>query len=39
MSLYSKSRLIFQYESFALEITFQQVYNDIGRGENKNELK
>lgn len=35
MSLYSKSRLIFQYESFALEITFQQVYNDIGRGEQE----
>ena len=35
MSLYSKSRLIFQYESFSLEITFQQVYNDIGRGEQE----
>lgn len=35
MSLYSKSRLIFHYESFALEITFQQVYNDIGRGEQE----
>lgn len=49
MSLYSKSRLIFHYESFILEITFhfmlnvleiifQYVYNDIGRRE-QNELK
>ncbi len=35
MSLYSKSRLIFHYESFALEIIFRQVYNDIGRGEQE----
>lgn len=49
MSLYSKSRLIFHYESFNLEITFHfmlnvleiifhYVYNDNGRRE-KNELK